>query len=551
MASSRRHVVAQRLAEAAGLDEVALHVDDDQRGVRRVEAEREGAVSSVIFMRRCLLGLRGAGAARDGRRPCARRARGARRRRPRSRSTMRPSLITTMRSASSSSSSRSSLISSTAAPRSRTPRMRAWISVTAAKSRPNTGLAAISTSMSPASSRASTARCTLPPDRLRDGRVLAARLDAVGRRSIRAPGCARAEAQHAAARQRRLVEVAQRHVLGHAEVADAGVAQRLLGQAAHLQAVVLGAAWRRIRLARHLHANRPARSAAGRPAPRPARAGRCRRRRRRRGSRPARTGEREAAHGQRAAVAHHLEALHFERGCTCIVPRWLLPARTAARRRRPRALSPTIACASRAGSVSATAPWCTCLAAAQHRDVVGIRHHLAELVRDQQHGAAAGALRSRARAQHLVGLLRRQHRGRLVQDQEARLQVQLLEQLQLLLLAGGQCPNGGHRGRAGTAWSPGSPRAARACSSSRSRRASAAGQQQVLGDRHARRQREVLVDHADAQRTRDDGLAMSCSRPSTRMLPSSARWKPAMHFTSVLLPAPFSPSSACTVPGVP
>ena len=48
--------------------------------------------------------------------------------------------------------------------------MRAWISATAAKSRPNTGLAAISTLTSPASSRASTARCTLPPDRLRSAR---------------------------------------------------------------------------------------------------------------------------------------------------------------------------------------------------------------------------------------------------------------------------------------------------------------------------------------------------------------------------------------------
>ena len=47
--------------------------------------------------------------------------------------------------------------------------MRLWISFTAAKSRPNTGLAAISTLMSPASSRASTARCTLPPERLRIG----------------------------------------------------------------------------------------------------------------------------------------------------------------------------------------------------------------------------------------------------------------------------------------------------------------------------------------------------------------------------------------------
>ena len=47
--------------------------------------------------------------------------------------------------------------------------MRPWISATAAKSSPNTGLAAISTLMSPASSRASTARCTLPPERLRIG----------------------------------------------------------------------------------------------------------------------------------------------------------------------------------------------------------------------------------------------------------------------------------------------------------------------------------------------------------------------------------------------
>ena len=47
--------------------------------------------------------------------------------------------------------------------------MRAWISATAAKSSPKTGFAAISTLMLPASSRASTARCTLPPERLAIG----------------------------------------------------------------------------------------------------------------------------------------------------------------------------------------------------------------------------------------------------------------------------------------------------------------------------------------------------------------------------------------------
>jgi hypothetical protein len=45
---------------------------------------------------------------------------------------------------------------------------------------------------------------------------------------------------------------------------------------------------------------------------------------------------------------------------------------------------------------------------------------------------------SRAAAQHLVGLLRRQHRGRFVEDQQPRLQVQLLQDLELLLLAGRQ-----------------------------------------------------------------------------------------------------------------
>jgi hypothetical protein len=45
-------------------------------------------------------------------------------------------------------------------------------------------------------------------------------------------------------------------------------------------------------------------------------------------------------------------------------------------------------------------------------------------------------LRQRAHmAQHLVGLSRRQHRRRLVQDQEATAQIELLQDFQLLLLA--------------------------------------------------------------------------------------------------------------------
>src|SRR5690606_13598217 len=150
----QRHVVAQRFTKATGLDEIALHVDDHQRGVRQLEIKGEGL-----------------GGYLHGQWPppmCAPRtwrsawAAGVS-------NTMRPSLITTIRSASSSNSSRSSLISSTAPPWSRTPRRRVWISLTAEMSRPNTGLAAISTLMSPCNSRASTARCALPPERLRMG----------------------------------------------------------------------------------------------------------------------------------------------------------------------------------------------------------------------------------------------------------------------------------------------------------------------------------------------------------------------------------------------
>ena len=41
------HVVAEALAEAAGLDEVALHVDDDERGRRRLENGRRKARASI------------------------------------------------------------------------------------------------------------------------------------------------------------------------------------------------------------------------------------------------------------------------------------------------------------------------------------------------------------------------------------------------------------------------------------------------------------------------------------------------------------------------
>src|SRR4029077_1219563 len=40
--AEQRHVIAERFAESARLEEVALHVDEDQRGTRKVERHRLG-----------------------------------------------------------------------------------------------------------------------------------------------------------------------------------------------------------------------------------------------------------------------------------------------------------------------------------------------------------------------------------------------------------------------------------------------------------------------------------------------------------------------------
>jgi len=76
------------------------------------------------------------------------------------------------------------------------------------------------------------------------------------------------------------------------------------------------------------------------------------------------------------------------------------------------------------------------LAAPQDRDLVGERHHLAEFVRDHQNGQLALDHHRAQHAQDFVGFGRRQHRGRLVQDQEAPLQVKLLQDFAFLPLAG-------------------------------------------------------------------------------------------------------------------
>ena len=78
------------------------------------------------------------------------------------------------------------------------------------------------------------------------------------------------------------------------------------------------------------------------------------------------------------------------------------------------------------------------LAAPQHRHGIGERRHLAELVGDDDDRDVLGPRHLLQEAQDLVGLARRQHRGRLVQDHEALIEIEQLQDLQLLLLAGRQ-----------------------------------------------------------------------------------------------------------------
>ena len=140
------------------------------------------------------------------------------------------------------------------------------------------------------------------------------------------------------------------------------------------------------------------------------------------------------------------------------------------------------------------------LPAAQDRDPVGDLEHLVQLVADEDD-------REPLLAQHLEypeelgSLLRRQHRGRLVQDQDVRLAVQRLDDLDALLLTDGDLVD---------------PCIRVDCEAEVLRQvehALARGvvveqdahvtrlhpEHDVLGDGHHRDQHEVLVHHADPE----------------------------------------------------
>ena len=138
-------------------------------------------------------------------------------------------------------------------------------------------------------------------------------------------------------------------------------------------------------------------------------------------------------------------------------------------------------------------------AAPQHGEAVAEGFHLAELVADHQHGDLAALRHLAEQAEHLVGLAGRQHRSRLVEDQEALLQIEKLQDLELLLLAGrerGDLLAQPHAERHAVHESF-EPRLLRLPVDDSGR--VGARDDEVLGRRQAGHQRELLVDHADAE----------------------------------------------------
>ena len=160
--------------------------------------------------------------------------------------------------------------------------------------------------------------------------------------------------------------------------------------------------------------------------------------------------------------------------------------------------SPVISRASsrggRAGGVDGDDP----LAVAQHRDPVADLEHLVELVRDEHDRAPAGDERPHD-VEQLAGLGRREHGGRLVEDQDPRAPGEDAEDLDALLLADRQLPDLGLRVDA----QPELVHQLRPCGRRRSRRVTRRGvasqprwmfSATVIGGDEL----EVLVHHPDA-----------------------------------------------------
>ena len=160
---------------------------------------------------------------------------------------------------------------------------------------------------------------------------------------------------------------------------------------------------------------------------------------------------------------------------------------------------------------------------AHHRDVVGHRHDLAQLVGDQDDRLALVAQRAQD-AEQVVGLLRGQHAGRLVEDQDAAPRYSALRISTRCWTPDRQVGDDGVEIDLEAVF----PLEPRDLVRGRGRRprpsvsAALGAEQHVLQHREGVDQHEMLVDHADAGRDRVLRAVDLAVLPSTWIVPRSA-----------------------------
>ncbi len=164
--------------------------------------------------------------------------------------------------------------------------------------------------------------------------------------------------------------------------------------------------------------------------------------------------------------------------------------------------SPIIIAAISRVETAPTLPPPTLRAAPEHGEVVAERLDLAELVADHRDRDLAAMRHLAQEPEDLVRLARRQHRGRLVEDEEALVEIEELQDFELLLLARREARDRPvERDAKRHPLEEGFERPALLAPVDEGRRVGAADDE-VLGRGQRRHQGEVLVDHADAERLR-------------------------------------------------
>ena len=150
-------------------------------------------------------------------------------------------------------------------------------------------------------------------------------------------------------------------------------------------------------------------------------------------------------------------------------------------------------------------------AAPDDRDPVGDLEHLVQLVADEDDAPALVGEPAQD-GEDLLGLLRRQDRGRLVEDEDARLAIERLEDLDALLPADREASRSWRRGRCRSRTASPSSRMRRSASL-RSRKIGlamiSAPSRMLSATDSTGHEHEVLVDHADAAR---DGVVRAGDR---------------------------------------